>query len=168
MIKTFRSTNQQGFTIIELMLTIALLGVVVALALPSFSGTIARNQVSSSANTLVGAFNLARVEATKLGAVVGIGSLGATTDWASGSRIWVDSDDDGVFDNGEQELRRFEAINSALTLSGSLASTRFDPRGFASGGAITLTLCSAETDVEDRRVLIVLSGRVEVADFTCP
>jgi type II secretion system protein H len=167
MIKTFRSTNQQGFTLIELMITVILVGIVAAIALPSFNSSIARGQVSSTANRIVGALNYARAEATKRGAEVTIASTATTNNWAGGYQVWLDADGDNAVNGTEVALRSFESINPNLDLTGSAAALRFDGRGFASA-AHTLNLCTAEAGAEDRQISVALSGRVEITDFTCP
>jgi len=169
MIKTFRSTNQQGFTLIELMITVILVGIVAAIALPSFNSSIARGQVSSTANRIVGALNYARAEATKRGTEVTIAltTANATNSWADGYQVWLDADGDSTVNGTEVALRSFESINPSLALTGSAAALRFDGRGFASG-AHTLNLCTAEAGAEDRQISVALSGRVEITDFTCP
>ena len=59
-----RSTSR-GFTLVELMITIAVLAIGSALAYPSFSGVMRSNRVATSTNGLLAAFNLARSEAIR-------------------------------------------------------------------------------------------------------
>ena len=55
----------RGYTVIEVMITLALLGVVTALAVPSFRELIDRNRLSAATNDLVSAFLTTRSEAVK-------------------------------------------------------------------------------------------------------
>lgn len=60
----------RGFTLIEMMLVIAILGIILAMAIPSFSDLLARRRVDAAANEFLGAFNLAKSEAVKRNAQI--------------------------------------------------------------------------------------------------
>jgi len=55
-----KMTGKQGFTLIELMITIAIVAILTALALPSFQNFIRRNAVSSEVNLLIASLQTAR------------------------------------------------------------------------------------------------------------
>jgi len=56
---------QHGFTLIELMIVVALLAIISAFALPAFQSFIASNRLTSEANELLSGLNLARSEAVR-------------------------------------------------------------------------------------------------------
>ncbi|CBA15790.1 GspH/FimT family pseudopilin [Xanthomonas albilineans] len=58
--------RQRGFTVVELMVTIAILAILMALAVPSFTALIRSNRLTSTANELVAALQLTRSEAVRL------------------------------------------------------------------------------------------------------
>ncbi|AZZ94364.1 prepilin-type N-terminal cleavage/methylation domain-containing protein [Hahella sp. KA22] len=64
--------KQKGFTLVELMVVIAILAITLVLGLPSFSNLIDSNRVTANTNTLVGALNLARMEAVNRGGKSGL------------------------------------------------------------------------------------------------
>lgn len=72
----------QGFTMIELMVTIAILAVLAALAAPSFNPIIERYRTRQAAEDLQGTLYLARSEAIKRGGGVTVEAVGG--DWAGG------------------------------------------------------------------------------------
>ena len=63
---------QRGFTLVELMITLAILAIIVSATAPSFTRMIEDNRVTTQANTLLSSITLARFEAIKRGANVTI------------------------------------------------------------------------------------------------
>jgi len=57
------NSKQRGFTIIELMITMGILAIIVGMALPSFTGFVQRNQLSSSVRSIIGGVALTRSQA---------------------------------------------------------------------------------------------------------
>jgi type IV fimbrial biogenesis protein FimT len=57
--------NQSGFTLIELIMTLVVGGIVMTMAVPSFSTFIKNNQLTTQANDMVSTINLSRTEAIK-------------------------------------------------------------------------------------------------------
>lgn len=82
-----RSRNSRGFTLVELIVTIAILGIVASIAVPSFREIIVRMNTTDNTNQLVGALNLARAEAVKRGRAAGVIANGG--DWNQGWQVLV-------------------------------------------------------------------------------
>ncbi|MEQ6886206.1 GspH/FimT family pseudopilin [Salicola sp. Rm-C-2C1-2] len=74
--------GSQGLTLVELMIVVAITGVMAAIAVPAFDGFISRNRITATTNDLVGALNLARSEAASRGESVDVVPLKG--DWAKG------------------------------------------------------------------------------------
>jgi type IV fimbrial biogenesis protein FimT len=115
------SATSRGFTLIELMITIAVLAIGSMLAYPSFSNVIKSNRVATSTNNLIAAFNLARSEAIRSNRGGGVcpskgGAECEGTDWNEGFIAFVDQDASGTWSSGDTVIRFFEP-NDALAFT---------------------------------------------------
>lgn len=159
---------KNGFTIIELMITILILSIVVAFGVPSFTATIQNNRLAGQLNTLISTLNFARSEAVKLGnntvTMCGSSSLTScdTSNWESGWLVFRDADGDGAVDAGDQILRVQEALTGGNTLrtSGFPSAARIQ---FGSRGNITqqgsVILCDSRGTTSARAIVLNLSGQ---------
>ena len=106
-----------GFTLIELIITVAIAGILVTVAIPSFNSTISSNRLTNSANDLVGALNLARSEAVKRGMQVTLSNGTANSDWGSaGWTVFTDANGDGVLNGTDLLLKTYPPITNGYTL----------------------------------------------------
>lgn len=152
-----------GFTLIELMITLVVAGIVLSVGVPSFKSFFLNTRISTQANDLVSSLNLARGEAIKRGTSIKICS---SDDQASCGGAW----EDGwiVITNDDAELiRAYGALKGTSTLSGSTVT--YTSSGFLSGGAqTTFTLCdNNETNEEGRQIIITATGRPSSVTYTC-
>lgn len=97
-----------GFTILELLIAIAVLAIVVGIGVPSFTDAIRRNRLTSQTNSLLGGLAIARSEAVKRGTPVTICPANATQDGCAGDVQWAAT---GwiVFSDGEGTLGVIDA-----------------------------------------------------------
>lgn len=86
---------ERGFSIIELMVAVAVAALLLGLAIPSFRELNIRNRVTESTNELVYAMNIARSEAVRRGTKVKVVSTSTTGAWSSGWSVAADT----AFDN---------------------------------------------------------------------
>jgi type IV fimbrial biogenesis protein FimT len=159
--------RQRGFTLMELMTAIAVLGVLTAVAVPSFTNMINRNRLASQSNELLGAIRYARTEAIRSNGRVtfcGADSADAATtdECAEGVQpYWVVI---GSAGGAEQQLRSF-AVKEPLQISTDLEQISFSADGLARDPATQalvageITVCLATSNpAQNKRVLNIASG----------
>lgn len=105
-----RMRTHSGFTLIELMVILAVLAIVIGFGVPQLSGILQSNRIVDSLNNLSAHLTYARTEAVRRSACVGVVPFDASN-WALGWQVYVDSDCDGVYDAGEPQLRQVKNLN---------------------------------------------------------
>lgn len=116
-----------GFTLVEVMVSIAILSVLAAIAVPSFKDYSERLKVSSTADEMAVALSLTRTSAIQnngnvtlrklTNAEAGLtGVCNTTQNWSCGWRIFRDFDGDGVLDAGEEVLYTFNITNQVTVM----------------------------------------------------
>jgi type IV fimbrial biogenesis protein FimT len=162
---------KNGFTIIELMMTIFILSIVIAIGIPAFSVTTMNNRISSQTNNLLSTLNFARSEAVKLGSNITVcGSNNLTTcntsSWEQGWIVFRDTNANATVDAGETILRVQEALDGGTTLrtSGfsSNANVQFDTKG-SLGAVGTFIICDSRGALEAKAIVLNISGQARAA-----
>lgn len=169
-----------GFTLVELVITLAVVALLVALTVPSFRSTVQNNRATAQSNKLVTALNLARGESVKRGLPVTVcastdtGSATPTcsgvNDWSTGWFVFTDNNVTGAPSVGTV-LKVWEPLEGNPTLVASGAATPF-VRYAASGQvtpATTFTLTLPDcTGTQRRSIDVAVMGRVSVNPLACP
>jgi len=174
---------QHGFTLIELMVSLTVLGVLAAIALPSFSEAFLSNRLASFSNSFVASAHLARSEAIKRNASVKLcrssnGTSCATSGgWQQGWIIFGDNGAGGntgnnTVDSDETRVLYQQALASDYSFTGDSYSIAFQPTGLVASAA-NLTLCrqSPSPGSQERSIAVGATGRASVLTTrtgTCP
>lgn len=154
------ATHSRGFTLIELMVTVAVLAILLGIAVPSFTDATLGSKLEAQANSLSAGARLARGEAIKRSAPVRMcqssngTSCAASGGWGQG---WIVTDGTTVF------LQQ-QALPSDITISSTVSNIVFPPTGVGATAA-TLSLCRASGGSADspiRSVVIDVTGRASV------
>lgn len=141
--------RQRGFSLIELMVVVAITAILLVIGLPSFQGSMRSNRVATATNELMSSFTLARSEAIRSpgGAAICSTDDGTTCggDWNDGWMVWIDMDGDGLPTGANDRVLRHIEANSKLVLAmtapggGTEATTiQFDRLGRRIGGDRTV------------------------------
>lgn len=173
-----RQRRMMGFTIVELIIAVAVLAILVSIAVPSFREISLRNRGSSAANSLLADLALARNEAVKNARTAYVEARGG--DWSEGWTVWVDTDGSGNRGDDEPILRSHDPIDSpdmpdenSFTLSAvsgvNAGGASADRIGFAPLGQIRepdngarFGVCRPDHDAgKSVGIRVDLSGRAE-------
>ena len=159
---------QQGFTLIELMITLAISAILLSVAAPAYQSFIGSTALTTATNDLVAALNMARSEALKRDGQVSLRAANIVSDDFADGYCLVP----GKPDDCDDALRNFPAVGSEISMvvSGGYDKITFDGMGGltdTSNSTRAFELCRANED--HRRVTIALVGRSKIsADTSCP
>lgn len=162
--------KENGFTLIELMIVLALVGFLAAIAVPNFRSTIQTNRVTTQANALIAAFNLARSEAIKRGVAITVCSSGPNTftacnnntNWTNG---WI------VIDSSSNVIRQWGALSGETSITTVENLVTYGGTGMKTDPAGTATFQVSIPDCigdQVRTISLSATGRPSVSRSACP
>ena len=172
----------RGFTLLELMVTVAIVAILAMLAAPAFDSMLKANRTRTVARELMASLNLARSEAARRGQPVSVcrssdGSSCAAsgTGWDKGWIVFVNENgrDEGntaVRDNGEMllQVRQDPPAGVTVRTNGNfLQSLTYLRTGLVLGlGTGTFAICAgSDVDLKNRKpqVIVVIPTRTVLA-----
>ncbi|RZJ14386.1 MAG: prepilin-type N-terminal cleavage/methylation domain-containing protein [Haliea sp.] len=176
--------RSSGFTLIEILVTLTLLSVLMMVAVPSFVGFKRNSELTSAANSFIGAIATARGEAMKRSVTTMVVPVDGS--WANGWLVFVDSNFDSSYDASTDIL----IATNAEALPAYFSMSKTDPAGYVkyngSGYSVVdsgfkdttieikrTDLTGAELLKQTRRIKVNATGRARVctpassSDATC-
>ena len=156
--------RQTGFTLLELMIVVAIAGIVMAIGVPSFQSITTNNRIAANTNEFITALNLARSEAVKRGATVSVcknEDCDGTGSWSDG---WV------ILDDNNEVLRVFDELAGNDELTSSVNSITYTALGSLEGEntiEFNFKLCRKGFGGERNKVVINSVGRASSERASC-
>jgi type IV fimbrial biogenesis protein FimT len=188
--RVHKYTRRSGFTLVELMVSIAVLAILAAIALPNFRSMIRRGGVSTQVNALYSDLQYARSEAIttrsfvslcprSTSAVPGEKACGsASTQFDHGWLAYASSTSGAAYDTGRPEslLQLRESVPSISVRASASGVLTLNARGEVVGGVGRQFLVCAKANsgmaigestrsVPGKKVVITASGRVSSSDI---
>lgn len=159
--------NNHGFTLIELIVTLALIAILAATAGPELGTFLKRNKLVTQTNNFVSSLNIARSEAAKHGSKVSVCISnaaqtacvdGAYPNWEDGWIVFVDANGNTTIDPGDFILNVNNEVSGGTTIRSTQHVNDITYLGDGSSSAGTFRVCGTETDPAKRAKAINIMG----------
>ncbi len=152
--------NVKGMTLIELMVTMGVIVILLAIGVPSMQGTSQNNRLDSAISSLSSDFAFARSEAVTRNVSVRIRSFNGNTDWSGG---WIVETMPTA--GASVRLRNSPALAANILLAaktGAATSLTYNSDGSQTAGLLTFRACKkGDTSSHGREVRVNATGRIK-------
>lgn len=162
-----------GFTLVELIITLTIAGILMALAIPAMKAFILDQRLTTQANDFIADLSLSRSEAIrrasnvvicKQGGSVSSPSCSTSAAWSAGWVVFVDADSNGALASNESVLRIRQSLdgNNTLNAISGTNSIVFANTGLttlSSGTEIAMRLCDSRGASKAVTVWVNFTGR---------
>lgn len=157
----------EGFTLVELMVTLSVIAILAVVAVPSMGWMANASRLSGSADDMVTLLQMARSEAVRRNAQVQVCASSNGTS-CSGATTWtrvIAHGRDLAASGAPDEVLRDATLPAKVQIAGPAAGIVFRPSGVIDAET-TITICvPTSTPPENQRVLtIMVSGVIKVAN----
>ena len=164
-------TDSRGFTLLELIIIIGIIGMTMAFAAPGLSDMIKNNRISGNANDFVAAMQFAKAEAaSRINPVtlckknVDSTACVAGGDWQQGWIVFSDDNGNAAVDDGDLVILNHEVLHDSITFGGTAGvatSVTYRPSGTTSvTGTEVLMLCDDRGFADSAKgILVIMTGR---------
>lgn len=167
----FTTDHGSGFTLIELIITILVLAIMLAFAIPNWVPFIQGNRLAAAQSDFMASLAYARSEAAQASLPVHM-TPGAPpafgTDFSTGWTVWIDNTNSGVWAAGDT-LRTHSSLTKVVAMMAAPNDIVFAPTGFLQAGAPQqVTLCDATVLTNTYQIHVLVSGAtVSVKNQPC-
>lgn len=173
--------KNRGFTLMELMVTIAILAIMVIIAVPDFTSIIQNNTITSTTNDLISSLHYARSEAIKRNTLVSVCATADTTyttcggNWNLGWIVFVNPTGGTTINNSAATpLLRVETItdqNITISTSPNTSIATYNGAGFPVANTANLVFtikATGCTSTAGRQLSISMTGLPSITQIACP
>lgn len=170
MIKT-SGTGQAGFTLVEMVVAVAVLAISIGFAIPAYQDMSANSAIRSTAMNLIATLNEAR--ATSLSRRVCVKISGTNNGW---QMTYPDTATSGcpassltAVTNNWQRSSTQTAMDVKDSGGTAVSDIVFKPNGFinTANTPVSFTVCDSRTGETGAKVSLTITGKVESVNVTC-
>ena len=165
--KSLHRSIARGMTLIEVVVVLAILAILLAIAVPSFSAILEKQRVDAVVYRLVAHLQTARTTAITRNVRTTLAPIDGDH-WESGWQVFTDANRSAAFDAGDELIARAPAIEPGTSIRGSASGQSWvsftadgRPRlldgGFQAG---TFTICAGAD--RGTQVIMSRSGRIRL------
>ena len=135
--------NRKGFTLTEVAVILGVIGIMMAISVPSYMSWLPRYRLQTSARQIYDDLNLAKMQAVRSNTVAVAIFTPATNQYT----IFLDTSGNWALDGGEPLIRQSASLENGVSITGTTLpfhTTGFNnrgmlPTGAAPGGQVSLT-----------------------------
>lgn len=159
------TNRQDGFTLVELLVTLSVAAIMLAIAVPAFTYTVNTNQLSGETNAFIGALNTARASAVSRNqpvyacaatydSALNPSCATGSSDWSKGVLVFADgaSSTVGTFGANSAKIKSVQFKGATITLGSAVSGANVDSK------AITFGSDGRVIDGISRRLLVKQSS----------
>ena len=159
MLPSVSNRSSRGFTVVEMVMVLVVIGVVAALAGPPFRDFIIQQNIRNAAFELMSDLTFARSEAVKRNTSVTVSKVGSGSWGVGGWKVAA----------GATTLRQHAAVSGNVTLTMATSSLDFNLNGRASTAAsFTIDDVGGKASITARCVSVDMAGRPQSTEGACP
>ncbi|MCY1502555.1 type II secretion system protein H [compost metagenome] len=131
-----RPVKSTGFTLIELMVVIAIVAILASVSAPNFRNLILDNRLSNTTNLMLGMLQLARSEAVMQRTTISVcaandakSACADSTNWSNGALLM----------SGSTVLKVINPVSTEVTITSSASKVEYQPDGTTTAGTISIS-----------------------------
>ena len=154
--------RQLGFTLMELLMALAIVGIVAVFGIPSMTQFLASKRTDSQINEFITTIREARTSAMKRNSVILISPVNG--DWSLGWQMGMDTNGDGSIDS---ILRESMTDTNELQFDSIPSNISFDARGRANPTLISITPLKCGKTNPRRDIDVTFAGYIDISRCSC-
>jgi type IV fimbrial biogenesis protein FimT len=179
---TYAKAMQQGFTLMEILVTISIASLLMTLGVPAMRNALENHRAFTLSREFVAMVAYTRSEAitrkqpvsfcaaadVNLTNCASTGGFVAGQSWNNGWLVFIDGDSDGIVDTGEEILKVQPPLSHNDIFNSIQRVVTYDDAGFPTAGTGSFTVEPAGcSGTNGKLVTISPAGRPTIADHTC-